>query len=226
MVASMPDPARHWDDAYAQGARTRSWFQVEPVMSWRMLEAAGGLRWRQRAGCGRRCRAAGRCPARPRVFRRDGARYFAAGLQHARRLLGPHAPRVRWIVADVRAWRPQRRYQVWHDRAVFHFLTGSEDRRRYLYTLNAATTAGAVVVIGCFAPDGPGYCSGLPVDRYGPRELAVQLGGGWVLVAHAREEHMTPAGAVQPFTWVAFRQQARGHHGQPPGRGHLDRVTG
>jgi hypothetical protein len=150
----------------------------------------------------------------------------AAGLQHARRLLGPRAPRVRWIVADVRAWRPPRRYQVWHDRAVFHFLTGRQDRRRYLDTVNATTAAGAVMVIGCFAPDGPRYCSGLPVARYGPRDLAAQLGGRWALIAHAREEHITPAGAVQPFTWAAFRQQARGHHRQPPGRGPLDRAAG
>jgi trans-aconitate methyltransferase len=226
MVASTPDPARHWDDAYAQGARTRSWFQAEPVMSWRMLDAAGVC-----AGDSVLDVGGGAAPLAGALLARGFSDVTvldisAAGLQHARRLLGPHAPRVRWIVADVRAWRPQRRYQVWHDRAVFHFLTGRTDQRLYLDTLNAATAAGAVVVIGCFAPDGPGYCSGLPVARYGPRELAAQLGGGWALIAHACEEHITPAGAVQPFTWAAFRQQARGHHGQPPGRGHLDRVTG
>jgi hypothetical protein len=82
------------------------------------------------------------------------------------------------------------------------------------------------VVIGCFAPDGPRYCSGLPVARYGPPDLAAQLGGGWALIAHAREEHITPAGAVQPFAWAGFRQQARGRHGHPPARGHRDRATG
>jgi hypothetical protein len=116
----------------------------------------------------------------------------AAGLRYAQRRLGPQAKRVRWLVADVLTWRPQRRYQVWHDRAVFHFLTASRDRLRYLYTLDSATAAGAVVVVGCFALDGPQHCSGLPVARYGPRELAAELGGGWTLAAGDREEHFTP----------------------------------
>jgi hypothetical protein len=144
----------------------------------------------------------------------------AAGLQYAQRLLGPDAMRVRWVVADVLAWRPERRYHVWHDRAVFHFLTDSKDRRLYLDTLNAAAATGAVVVIGCFAPDGPEYCSGLPVTRYRPRQLAAQLGGSWALVAHSREKHITPAGAAQPFTWAAFRHRPREHPEQPPGRSH------
>ena len=114
-----------------------------------------------------------------------------------------------WIVADVRAWRPERRYQVWHDRAVFHFLTGSTDRRRYLDTLNAATARGAVVVIGAFAPDGPGHCSGLPVACYGPSELAAQLGGGWALIVNAHEEHITPS-ASPSRSPGGIPEQARG----------------
>lgn len=226
MVASTPDPARHWDDVYAQGASTRSWFQTEPAMSLRMLEAAGVC-----AGDSVLDVGGGAAPLAGALLGRGFADVTvldvsAVGLQDARRRLGPDAPRVRWIVADVLAWRPERRYQAWHDRAVFHFLTRGQDRRLYLDTLNAATATGAVVVVGCFAPDGPGYCSGLPVACYGPRGLAAQLGGGWALIAYAREEHITPAGAVHPFTWAAFRQRAGGHHEQPPGRGHLDRVTG
>ncbi len=129
-------------------------------------------------------------------------------MRYARRRLGrPQAERVRWLRADVLTWHPQQRYQVWHDRAVFHFLTGSKDQRRYLHTLGSATAASAVAVFGCFALDGPRHCSGLPVARYGPRELAGQLGSGWTLFAQHREEHVTPAGATQPFTWAAFRRQ-------------------
>ena len=119
---------------------------------------------------------------------------------------------MRWLVADVLTWRPQRQYQVWHDRAVFHFLTASQDRQRYLHTLESATAAGAVAVFGCFALDGPQQCSGLPVARYGPRELAAQLGSEWTLIAQDHEEHITPAGAAQPFTWATFRRQPGGHH--------------
>jgi ubiquinone/menaquinone biosynthesis C-methylase UbiE len=113
-VASTPDPARHWDDAYAQGASTRSWIQAEPVMSWRMLDAAGVWPGDSVLDVG-----AGAAPLAGALLARGFSDVTvldisAASLQHARRLLGPQAPRVRWIVADVRAWRPPRRYQVWH----------------------------------------------------------------------------------------------------------------
>ena len=131
----------------------------------------------------------------------------ATGLDHARQRLGPRADRVNWVVADVLTWRPNREYRIWHDRAVLHFLTTDAAREQYLRTLDAATPEAAVAVIGCFAPDGPQYCSGLPVARYDADALAGLLGGSWQLVADAREEHSTPAGAVQPFTWTAFRRR-------------------
>ena len=131
----------------------------------------------------------------------------ATGMQYARWRLGPHARRVQWVVADVLTWQQQRRYQVWHDRAVFHFLTGSQARQQYLRTLHSATASTAIAVFGCFAPDGPQRCSGLPVARYSADELAAELGSPWTLITCAREEHITPAGAVQPFTWAAFRRQ-------------------
>lgn len=89
--------------------------------------------------------------------------FSVAGMQYAQRRLGPRAEQVRWLTADVLTWQPERRYQAWHDRAVFHFLTTSRQRRDYTHPLNAATDPGAVAVIGCFAPDGPEQCSGLPV---------------------------------------------------------------
>ncbi len=124
----------------------------------------------------------------------------------APRRLGAAAQLVAWVVADVLTWRPGRRYQVWHDRAVFHFLTTNRARQQYMRTLDQATGASAVAVFGCFAPDGPEYCSGLPVARYDPPGLASQLGGNWALTAADTEEHVTPTGAVQPFTWAAFRR--------------------
>lgn len=132
----------------------------------------------------------------------------AAGMQHARDRLGPRAGQVHWLTADVLCWHPSRRYRAWHDRAVFHFLTTEEHRQQYLRTLDAATVPGAVAVFGCFAPDGPQQCSGLPVARYSPAQLARQLGVRWLLVSQDREEHITPAGAIQPFTWVALRRQS------------------
>ena len=112
------------------------------------------------------------------------------------------------MTADVLSWHPQRRYQAWHDRAAYHFLTTDEDRQRYLHTLDAATAPGAIAVFGCFAPDGPQRCSGLPVARYSPAQLARQIGAKWLLISQDREEHITPAGIIQPFTWIALRRQS------------------
>lgn len=117
-------------------------------------------------------------------------------MQYAQRRLGPRAEQVRWLTADVLTWQPERRYQAWHDRAVFHFLTTSRQRRDYTHPLNAATDPGAVAVIGCFAPDGPEQCSGLPVARYSPAQLADELGDQWRLIGQDRQEHITPAGLI------------------------------
>jgi hypothetical protein len=96
----------------------------------------------------------------------------------------------------------------WHDRAAFHFLTIDEHRQQYLHTLDAATTPDTIAVFGCFAPDGPQRCSGLPVARYSPAQLARQIGTTWLMISQDREEHITPAGTIQPFTWIALRRQS------------------
>jgi hypothetical protein len=112
---------------------------------------------------------------------------------------------VRCVRADLLEWRPDRRYDLWHDRAVFHFLVDPADRDRYLRTLREAVGPGRGIVIGTFAADGPEMCSGLPVERYSTDDLVEELGEAFELVATRREEHVTPRGAVQPFTWIAGR---------------------
>jgi hypothetical protein len=112
---------------------------------------------------------------------------------------------VRWVEADVLAWQPDRRYGLWHDRAVFHFLVEPSDRVAYSSALRAGTTAGSAVVVGSFAPDGPESCSGLPVVRYSAGELIEAIGEDFEVMAAREELHRTPSGGVQPFTWVAGR---------------------
>jgi trans-aconitate methyltransferase len=128
------------------------------------------------------------------------------GLQTARQRLGESAQRVDWQVADLLSWQPERAYRIWHDRAVFHFLTADHDRQQYLKALDSATTTSAVAVFATFAPDGPEQCSGLPVTRYSASDLAELLSADWSPIAADREEHATPGGMVQPFTWAAFRR--------------------
>lgn len=112
---------------------------------------------------------------------------------------------VHWIQEDLLRWRPERRYGLWHDRAVFHFLTDPRERQAYLELLTGAVDRHGWVILGTFAADGPATCSGLPVARYGPGELAAVLPPGFVVTEARREEHSTPSGKVQPFTWVCGR---------------------
>jgi len=205
-MATEPDQAARWDDAYAQGDAARSWFQATPRMSMRMLAAAGVTATDSLIDVG-----GGTSPLAGALIER-GFRdvsvldISAVALRQARQRLGPDAARVRWLVADIRTWQPPRRFQAWHDRAVFHFLTTAPDRQQYLRAMSAATGGNAVAIFGCFAPDGPLQCSGLAVARYGPQELADELGPGWTLIAADWELHTTPVGLTQPFTWVALRR--------------------
>jgi len=115
--------------------------------------------------------------------------------------------RVSWLVADVLAWQPERSYGLWHDRAVFHFLVSPADQSAYLSALRAATAPGSAVIVATFAPDGPTSCSGLPVARYSADQLASVLGECFKIEASLEEHHVTPAGGVQPFTWVAGKMR-------------------
>ena len=207
-MADQADAAAHWDGAYAQGDGTRSWFEEHPDMSLRMLDAAGVSAADALIDVG-----GGASPLIGALLDRGFGDLTvldisAAGMQHARDRLGPRADQVHWLTADVLSWHPQRHYQAWHDRAAYHFLTLDEHRQQYLRTLDTATTPDTIAVFGCFAPDGPQHCSGLPVARYSPAQLARQIGTKWLLISQDREEHITPAGAIQPFTWIALRRQS------------------
>jgi ubiquinone/menaquinone biosynthesis C-methylase UbiE len=130
------------------------------------------------------------------------------GVQAAQQRLGAAADQVQWLVSDVRTWQPLRRYVLWHDRALFHFMITEQDREAYLQTLERATDPEhAFAIFATFAPDGPLQCSGLPVTRYGAADLAAALGVGWQQIDEGRESHTTPSGLVQPFTWAVFRRR-------------------
>lgn len=115
-----------------------------------------------------------------------------------------HGGPVSFVVANLLSWQPQRQYDLWHDRAVFHFLVDDADRQRYIATSARAVKPGGVFVLGTFADDGPTQCSGLPTQRYDANGLAEQFGTAFDLVASERQEHQTPGGVVQPFTWVVL----------------------
>jgi hypothetical protein len=127
-----------------------------------------------------------------------------SALEASRVRLGPRAAKLRWEIADVRHWRPRRAFDVWHDRAVFHFLTEAGDSLGYKRALAEATRTGSLVIIAGFALDGPEQCSGLPVRRFDAASLVAELGNGFDPIADWREVHVTPWGAEQRFQWCAF----------------------
>jgi len=134
----------------------------------------------------------------------------AAALAVSRQRLGPRADAVQWIEADITTWQPERDYAVWHDRAVFHFLTGAEDRAGYARALSDALRPGGIAIIATFADDGPEMCSGLPVVRYSPEALAQELDrllpGLFEMLEARRHMHITPKGNRQSFQYSVFRK--------------------
>lgn len=133
-----------------------------------------------------------------------------AALAVSRQRLGARGDDVAWIEADITTWEPDRPYVIWHDRAVFHFLTEAEDRAGYARALSGALRAGGIAIVATFADDGPEMCSGLPVVRYAPEALAQELDrllpGQFDMVEARRHLHVTPKGSRQSFQYSVFRK--------------------
>lgn len=131
-----------------------------------------------------------------------------SALEQVKIRLGKSHSHVEFIAADITSWEPQRKYDLWHDRAVFHFMTSEESRKSYLASLNAVVAEGGHVVLATFSEDGPEQCSGLNVQRYSLDSMLATIGDGFELLSFEREIHSTPWGAEQPFNWFVLR---RGH---------------
>jgi len=129
----------------------------------------------------------------------------AAALDKAKARLGNRAAKVKWIVADITEFKPETRYAVWHDRAVFHFLTTDEQIDSYLNTAKNAVTR--YLVIGTFSEDGPQICSGLDIKKYSEASLEQQFIDGFKKIACIVEDHVTPFNTVQNFVFCSFRRE-------------------
>lgn len=197
----------HWEGVYTQKApETLSWYQPRAAVSLRLIELAG-------VGPGDRIiDVGGGASVLVENLLEAGHRELTvldlsgAALARTRSRLRGRAAAVTWLEADVTsADLAPGAYDLWHDRAVFHFLVEPGDRRAYVSTLRGALRPGGHVIIATFAEDGPERCSGLPVRRYGPQQLQAELGEDFELLASEREEHVTPGGAVQRFQYGLFR---------------------
>jgi 2-polyprenyl-3-methyl-5-hydroxy-6-metoxy-1,4-benzoquinol methylase len=128
-------------------------------------------------------------------------------LECARQRLAGKAVQVEWLVADITRFEPEHDFALWHDRAVFHFLTAEHERQRYIEVLKSALQDGGYLILATFALDGPEQCSGLQVERYDINKMQGVLGEAFVLQDSCRETHITPAGKEQHFTYALFRYQ-------------------
>ena len=132
-----------------------------------------------------------------------------AALEAAKQRLGANAGRVDWIEADAtKASLPTHAYDLWHDRAAFHFLIDPDDRKIYVAAVLQAVKPGGHVIVATFAEDGPMKCSGLPVMRYDAEELRAQFGDSFTLVDHFKQPHQTPFDTIQQFNYCYFRKSA------------------
>lgn len=198
----------HWEAVYANKApHTVSWYQPRAARSMELIGEAG-------VGTAARLLDVGG-GASVLVENLLDAGYAdvtvldisGPALAVARSRLGERAGDVAWLEADITDVElPPAGLDLWHDRAVFHFLVDPGDRDAYVRTLQRALRPGGYAIIATFAEDGPEQCSGLKVQRYSPSQLREQLGEAFTLLVHEREEHVTPAGALQRFQYSLFRR--------------------
>ncbi len=128
----------------------------------------------------------------------------ANALEHSKQRLGNNASLIEWQVEDVTKFSALRYYDIWHDRAVFHFLTDESDRKKYKDVLNASVKVGGHVIIAAFSIGGPTKCSGLNIIQYDETKLKTELGKNFTLVEQRTEEHITPGGNAQIFGYYLF----------------------
>jgi trans-aconitate methyltransferase len=199
----------HWEHIYETKAENElSWYQESPAISLDLIRATGAKSSAAIIDIG------GGASRLVDALLNEGFRAVTvldlseSALAAAKARLGPRSANVTWIVADVTAWEPSETYDLWHDRAAFHFLTGAADRRAYAERVAEAVRPGGHAVIGTFAPDGPERCSGLPVMRHDAASIGAVLGEKFALVETRRDDHVTPAGVTQRFQFSLFRRAA------------------
>jgi 2-polyprenyl-3-methyl-5-hydroxy-6-metoxy-1,4-benzoquinol methylase len=197
----------HWENVYrTKGEREVSWFQETPSLSLELIRSTGATRHSALVDIG------GGASRLVDALVDEGYEAVTvldlseSALAAAKARLGQAAAAVTWIVADVVRWQPRQRYDVWHDRAAFHFLTEAADRSAYAACLHAALRPGGHAIIATFALDGPERCSGLPVVRYDAASLGQVLGDAFSLVETRRHDHHTPMGSMQRFQFSVFRR--------------------
>jgi trans-aconitate methyltransferase len=201
----------HWEAVYTTRDETDvSWFQDNPALSLELIEQVGSLKNAAIIDIGG---GASRLVdgLLKRGFRRVTVLDISsAALDLAALRVGRRASEVHWIVDDVTEWQPSQRFDIWHDRAAFHFLVDPADREAYISRLKQALLPGGHAIIATFAADGPEVCSGLPVHRTDAAELAKEFGTEFTLLNSREHDHATPSNASQRFQFSIFQRRLGG----------------
>ena len=202
-MASTP---QHWDAAYAQGDTTRGWYQSQARVSMELLGQAGVPTSASIIDIGGGASGFVDDLLRAEIDDVTVLDHSPIGLDIARARLGSPSERVTWIVHDLLTWTPPRRFDVWHDRAVLHFLLDDDEQSRYADVLRSATHPGSIAIIGVFGPTGPQMCSGLPVQRYDAAALDTLLAPTFQRIATRDDVHTKPDGSTQDYVWWVGRR--------------------
>ena len=203
------DRQEYWNQIYqTKGSQDVSWYQRRPDLSLALIAASG-------VGKDACIIDVGGGASTLVDFLLDGGHTRLAvldlsgvALSISRTRLGARADRIEWFEADVTSFQPPHRFDLWHDRAVFHFLTAAEDRRGYMATLRRTLHPGGTVVLSTFALDGPPQCSGLDVVQYDESSILAELGAEFQLQEVRRETHVTPWQSEQHFIYFRFQWQS------------------
>lgn len=203
----MTSRKQHWEQIYARkSSREVSWYQTEPRRSLDLIERSGVDRDAPIIDVG------GGASLLVDLLQSDGYQRLAvldisaAALATARERLGPRAGAIEWYEADITQFTAPHAFALWHDRAVFHFLTAAEDRRRYVRVLKQTLVPDGHVVIAAFAIGGPTRCSDLDIVQYDAAKLLAEFGGDFRLEEELSEVHRTPAGKDQQFNFFRLRR--------------------
>ena len=198
----------HWDDVYQGKSATEvSWYQDSPDRSLALVDSTGIAKQAPIIDVG------GGASTLVDHLLESGYSdvtvldLASAAFDQARARLAARAVEVDWVVSDLTRFRPRRRYRLWHDRAVLHFLTEATDRERYVDVLRRALEPDGHVIIATFGPEGPKRCSGLDVRRYSVDLLSELLGTEFILQSHELENHQTPTGALQQFLYTCWARR-------------------
>ncbi len=205
----MNESQAHWEEIYGRrDPRTVTWYEPAPEVSLELIDGLGLTREAAILDVGGGASSLAGELLRAGYTDVTVADISSGAMAQAQSHLGEDARRVDWVDADVRSHTFDRRYDVWHDRAVFHFMITPTDRRRYLDVLRATLHPGGHAILATFGPGGPEHCSGLPTYRYSAADLSQRLGDGFEPISSRLHEHETPTEATQQFMYLLARRCA------------------